>query len=64
MLNYLIWKYDIQYNYEKYRDKLCLWLVRKLPKRLVMWCYIVVAGQSGEAPNECYIRDLNLWGVK
>lgn len=56
--------YELKYQYEKKRDNFCLWLAGKLHKRLVMWCYIKIVAQDGNAPCSCYKKDLDLWGVK
>jgi hypothetical protein len=37
---------DFGYLKHKYRDRLMLWLAKRLPKRFVMWCYIVVVAHA------------------
>lgn len=59
------WYYHtFKYHYEKQRDNFNLWLAGKLPKRLVMWCFIKIHSQEGNAPCECYSRLLRKWDVK
>lgn len=63
---------------DKTRDKLSHWTARHLPKRLVMWCFIVVTshattGKYGKTvvPDlsamdalDRYSRDNNLYGLE
>jgi hypothetical protein len=39
-------RYMIRYEVGKKADQFLLWLARKLPKRLVMWCYVVVVAHA------------------
>lgn len=56
--------YGGRYEYEKLRDRLNLWIVDKLPKRLVMWCYVRISGLDGNGPCDCFKDRLDRWGVK
>ena len=56
--------YELKYQYEKQRDNFCLWLAGVLPKRLVMWCYIKIVSQDGNAPSVDFKNHLDTWGVK
>lgn len=50
------------------KDKLCLWLARRLPRRLVMWCAVLVGAHatSGEyswqiVPELTFMDALKRW---
>jgi len=55
---------DWKYEYNKYRSKFYLKLARKLPKRLQLWCFIVVYGTDGQAPSEEYTTKFNCFEDK
>ena len=49
-------------------DQICLWLARNLPRRLVMWCAVVVGahatqgGNSGQVvPDLTFMDALKRW---
>ena len=44
-------KYEIKWFFIKLRHKINIKLAYILPHRLVMWCFIRVHAESGEAPG-------------
>lgn len=59
---------NLRYEFNKKRDNFYLLIARILPKRLLMWCFIIVYGEDREAPTEEYKYKMdfwcNLWGIK
>ncbi len=50
-----------RYEYQKRRDKFYLWLAGIMPKRLVLWCFVVVAGADGGCPDPMYKKCYDYW---
>jgi len=41
-------------------EKIALWIAFRLPKRVVLWCFIRVHSLSGEAPCDGYKKAYDL----
>lgn len=55
-------KSEVKYLYERYREKLTIWVAFRLPKYLVYWCYIRVVAKSGNAPcSICFKETCDEW---
>ena len=54
-------KYELPYQYEKYRDKFCLTIVAWLPKRILYWAFIRVYAADGTGPGLDYKAKAEYW---
>jgi len=55
---------DVKYEYKKRVDNILLSIAVKLPKRLLLWCFIVVYGEDGECPSLEYKYKADYWSNK
>jgi hypothetical protein len=54
------WKYEIA----KRKEKFWLWLACRMPKRLTLWCFVLVMGSDGNGPGEEYKIKYDYWCEK
>jgi hypothetical protein len=45
---------DLKYSFRKFLDNLPLKIACKLPKKIQLWCFILVYGADGECPSKDY----------
>lgn len=56
---YFNWRYEIHRRHER----ALIWLAWKLPRSLVMWCYIrvVTSGEDGDPSAQNVMEPLKRW---
>jgi len=55
---------DWKYEYRKRRDKFYLWLTGLMPKRFLLWAFVVVSGADGNCPDPMYKHCYDFWKRK
>lgn len=55
------WRLDLRYRIHWSSEKMLMWFVWKLPRKLVYWSFIRVACQNGNAPDPAIIACMKRW---
>lgn len=63
-MNLTILKTELNYQITKLREKFCLHLANFLPKRIQLWCFILVYGSDGNGPCEVYRDKYDFYKTK
>ena len=54
-------RYEVKYRWYHFREKLWLWFVWHLPRKLAYWCFIRVYSCTMEAPGPEYEKVCKAW---
>jgi len=54
----------LRYQQYKLREQIYIWLSGALPKRLVLWCFIMVSCADGSCPDPMYSNCYDYWAKK
>ena len=60
----LVDRLDLRYRLHRRSEKLLLWFVWKLPRKVAYWAFVRVACDNGEAPDPAIIACMKRWEAK
>lgn len=55
---------DFKYEWAKFKENFWLRIANKMPKRLQLWCFVLVYGADGNGPGDDYNKKYDFFKAK